>query len=79
MKHERHHWVVDVLDEDAARISVDGRQVTTIPRWLLPGGAREGDVLVVHHDRAQERSNVLIERDVGVTHELYEHPEQPPV
>jgi len=59
----RHTWVVDVIDEDSAAVEVDGRQITPIPRWLLPSDARDGDVLRVTHSRSASRSTVSIEID----------------
>lgn len=59
----RHTWVVDVIDEDSAAVEVDGRQITPIPRWLLPTDAHEGDVLRVTHGRSGSRSTLSIELD----------------
>jgi len=75
MRHERHHWLVNVLDDDTAAIQVDGREVTSIPRWLLPEGVREGDVVVVDHDRSTDRSTLVIEPDPTTRQHVYEHPE----
>jgi hypothetical protein len=62
-----HTWVVDVLDEDSAAVEVDGRQVTAIPRWLLPADAHQGDVLRVTHSRSGLRSTLTIEADRHAT------------
>jgi hypothetical protein len=59
--------VVDVIEDGAASIEVDGRTVTPIPAWMLPEGAKEGDVLSVTHDRERGRSALLIETDSGQT------------
>ena len=59
----RHTWVVDLIDEDSAAVEVDGRQITPMPRWLLPADAREGDVLRVTHARSGSRSSLQIEVD----------------
>ena len=59
----RHTWVVDVIDEDSAAVEVDGRQITPIPRWLLPKDAVDGDVLRVTHTRSASRSILSIEID----------------
>jgi hypothetical protein len=75
MKHERHHWLVNVLDADTAAIQVDGREVTIIPRWLLPASVQEGDVVVVEHDRSADRSALVIEPDPAARQHVYEHPE----
>jgi len=61
----RHVWVVDVIEDDSAAIEVDGREVTPIPRWLLPSNARDGDVLRVTHARSGSRSTISIEVDRG--------------
>jgi hypothetical protein len=62
-KHSKHTWIVDVIEDGSASIEVDGRSVTPIPRWFLPEGVREGDVLSVTHDREEGKSALLIETD----------------
>ena len=62
-KHSRHQWIVDVIEDGSASIEVDGRTVTPIPQWMLPEGAKEGDVLAVTHDRERGKSVLLIETD----------------
>jgi len=59
----RHTWVVEVMDDDAVAIEVDGRRITPIPRWLLPADARDGDVLRVKHARSGTQSMLSIEVD----------------
>lgn len=63
----RHTWVVDVIDDDAAAVEVDGRRITPIPRWILPADARDGDVLRVTHVRSGARSRLWIEVDHAAT------------
>ena len=62
-KTSKHIWVVDVIEDGAASIEVDGRTVTPIPQWLLPEGAKEGDVLSVTHERKEGKSVLIIETD----------------
>ncbi len=62
-KTSKHTWVVDVIEDGAASIEVDGRTVTPIPQWLLPEGAKEGDVLSVTHERKEGKSTLVIETD----------------
>jgi hypothetical protein len=62
-KHSKHTWIVDVIEDGSASIEVDGRTVTPIPAWMLPEGAKEGDVLSVTHDRREGKSELLIETD----------------
>ena len=57
----RHRWIVDSIDEGIATCEVDGDQVTRVPHWLLPEGARAGDALVVRHRRERGSSQVEIE------------------
>jgi hypothetical protein len=62
-KTSKHTWVVDVVEDSAASIEVDGRTVTPIPQWMLPEGAKEGDVLSVTHERKEGKSVLIIETD----------------
>jgi hypothetical protein len=62
-KISKHTWVIDVIEEGSASIEVDGRTVTPIPEWMLPEGAKEGDVLSVTHDRKVGKSELVIETD----------------
>ena len=62
-KRSNHVWIVDVIEEGSASIEVDGRTVTPIPQWMLPEGAKEGDVLSVTHERKEGRSALVIEND----------------
>jgi hypothetical protein len=71
-RESRHTWVVDVIEDDAAVVEVDGRRVTPIPRWLLPTDARDGDVLRVTHSRTASRSTVSIEVDRHATRIAHE-------
>jgi KTSC domain-containing protein len=56
-----HTWIVDVIDGDSAAIQVDGREVTSLPRWLLPADAAVNDLLRVSHFRSGDESRVTIE------------------
>ena len=40
-----HRWAVDRVEEGTAAVEQDGEHMYEIPRWLLPAGARDGDVL----------------------------------
>jgi hypothetical protein len=44
---EEHRWAVDGIEEGIARIEEDGARMITVPRYLLPAGAREGQLLRV--------------------------------
>ena len=71
-KHSRHTWIVDVIEDGSASIEVDGRTVTPIPEWLLPEGAKEGDVLAVTHERKEGKSSLVIENDPAAKKEAME-------
>ncbi len=67
-----HTWIVDVMEDDAAAVEVDGQRVTPIPRWLLPTNAKDGDVLRVTHSRSASRSTFSIEVDHDATRLAYQ-------
>lgn len=62
-KLSKHTWIIDVIEDGSASIEVDGRTVTPIPEWMLPAGAKEGDVLSVSHERKEGKSTLVIEND----------------
>jgi len=72
MHDSRHIWTIDALDDGAAAIEVDGRQVTTIPAWILPATAKAGDVLAVHHVRTGTSSTLTIEVDSEATRAAFQ-------
>lgn len=63
----KHRWVVDLIEESTASVEVDGLRAVQLPRWLLPRGAKEGDVLAVTHDVAESgeesRLGIVVDRD----------------
>lgn len=62
-KPSSHTWIIDVIEDGSASIEVDGRSVTPIPQWMLPSGAKEGDVLAVTHEREEGKSVLAIRVD----------------
>ena len=60
-------WVVESLGESTASVEVDGERVEKVPRWLLPAGAREGDVLAVEHTHAGDHVSLTVRRDAKET------------
>ena len=62
-KTSNHVWIVDVIEDGAASIEVDGRTVTPIPQWILPESAKEGVIRSVKHVRKEGKSMLLIETD----------------
>ena len=69
MASSRHRWVVDGVEEHSARVEIDGDEVITLPRWLLPEGAADGDVLTVEHERKRGGSRLTIVTDRASTTE----------
>jgi Protein of unknown function (DUF3006) len=65
----KHQWVVDSIEEHAASIEVDGKDMITLPLWLIPDGAKQGDVLAVQHERPAkgQRSTLTITVDAAAT------------
>ncbi len=75
MHTSRHRWIVSVLDADSAALEIDGRAVTPLPRWMLPSGAKEGDVLTVLHERKRtgSRFTIVVDRErTAVAHQQTE-------
>lgn len=62
-----HTWVIDVMEDDSTAVQVDGREITPLPRWVLPADAHEGDILRVTHSRSASRSSLTIEVDRSAT------------
>jgi hypothetical protein len=64
---KRYRWVVDSMEEAVASVEIDGERTAQLPKWLLPRGAREGDVLQVTHDVAESgeesRLSIVVDRD----------------
>lgn len=50
---KKYRWVVDSMEESVASVEIDGERTVQLPKWLLPRGAKEGDVLAVTHDVAE--------------------------
>ena len=58
---KEHRWTIGSIEDLIAHIEVDGRQTMHVPKWMLPRGAREGDVLAVRHEVTAEHSVLKIE------------------
>jgi hypothetical protein len=76
MQSSRHSWIVTVLDEDSAALEIDGRALTPLPRWMLPAGVKEGDVLTVLHERKRRGSRLTIVIDRARTAVAYQQSEE---
>jgi len=69
MGEEERSWVVDSIEEGVATVEEDGARMLYVPGWLLPAGAREGDVLRVSRRDEGGASSLRIEVDRGATEE----------
>ena len=72
MASSRHRWVVDGIEEHTARVEIDGDRVINLPAWMLPEGAKDGDVLTVAHERKPGGSRLTIVTDRSATKEAYD-------
>jgi len=66
-KTEEHRWAIDALDEGVVRIEEDGKRLLTIPRYLVPSDAREGQLLRVTHIDVQGVLTVSVAIDAEAT------------
>lgn len=63
-----HRWAVDQVEEGTAAVEQDGDHVYQIPRWLLPAGARDGDVFSASAATNDEGALIITVRlDRGAT------------
>lgn len=64
---KKYRWVVDSMEESVASIEIDGERTVQLPKWLLPRGAKQGDVLTVTHDVSESgeesRLGIVVDRD----------------
>ena len=56
-------WTIDAVEEGIARIEEDGERIIRIPRYLLPTGAREGQILRVTSKPGKSKTELTIEID----------------
>lgn len=45
-----HSWTVDSIEEGIAAVHGEDGGVLHLPAWLLPDGAREGDVVAIDRE-----------------------------
>jgi DUF3006 family protein len=55
-----HVWVIDALDEGVARVEEDGVRMIVVPRYLLPAGTREGQMLRVTREEGKSKESVTL-------------------
>jgi hypothetical protein len=59
MAEQSHVWRIDGIEDGVARVEEDGERMITLPRHLLPAGAREGQVVRVTRAPSGRGSVVL--------------------
>jgi hypothetical protein len=59
MAEQSHVWRIDGIEDGVARVEEDGTRMITLPRHLLPAGAREGQVVQVTRTASGKGSVVL--------------------
>ena len=59
-------WRIDSLEEETAAVEEHGRLVH-VPRWLLPAGAKENDIVRVAVAEEQGQRRVALRIDEGAT------------
>lgn len=59
MAEQSHVWRIDGIEEGVARVEEDGERMITLPRHLLPAGAREGHVVRVTRSTSGKGSVTL--------------------
>jgi hypothetical protein len=62
-----HRWSIDGLEEDSARIEEDGGRIITVPRWLLPADAKEGQLLALTRTGSGTSATITIAVDAAAT------------
>jgi hypothetical protein len=62
-----HRWTIDAVEEGIARIEEDGARMMRLPSYLLPSGAREGQILRVTTRPGKAKTELTIEIDEAAT------------
>lgn len=62
-----HRLVIDRFEGDFAVIELEGGTVIDVPRWLLPAGASEGDVIIVQPPESDSADTVTLRVDPDAT------------
>jgi Protein of unknown function (DUF3006). len=67
MTDRTHVWRIDGIDEGVARVEEDGDRMITVPIYLLPAGASEGQRLQVARTTAKGSVTLTISIDEAGT------------
>ena len=65
---DQQRWIIDGIEDEVARLEVEGERTITLPRALLPAAARDGLVLRVRREpEGRDRVTITIEIDREAT------------
>ena len=65
---DQQRWIIDGIEDEVARLEVEGERTITLPRALLPAAARDGLVLTVRREpEGRDRVTITIEIDRDAT------------
>jgi hypothetical protein len=59
-REKAHRWAIDGIEEGMARVEEDGARTITVPAYLLPPGAKDGDILRVTRAAGREQGTVTL-------------------
>ena len=62
-----HRWVIDAIEEGVARVEQDGGPMLTVPAWLLPAGATEGQLFSVSRTDSAAGCTIAVTMDAAGT------------
>lgn len=60
-------FVIDRFEGDFAAVELEGGRMVDLPAWMIPVGARPGDVVRVQHETGPEGNAVRLTLDPGAT------------
>ena len=59
-KRTSRRWAIDAIEEGMARIEEDGERMITVPAYLLPARAREGQVFQVTTAPGEDKGTLVV-------------------
>lgn len=60
-------WTVDSIEEGIAAVQLEDGTMLHLPAWLLPDGAREGDVVAIEREPAGATVTLRLRIDRAAT------------
>lgn len=62
-----HSWTVDSIEEGIAAVREEDGRMLHLPAWLLPDGAREGDVVAIDREPSSGALTLRLRVDRAAT------------